>query len=130
MAFRRCGHNRPVRRAAILVLVLLATGCGVSHEPAKQAEDVHSVAAEGALLAHGAAGGDSTGTFTQEHAEALRKLLAPVREAIEDDRLREVADDVDRTLAELAAAPDDSRRAAGAERKLDRLAAAAERVPP
>jgi hypothetical protein len=51
-----------------------------------------------------------------------------VREAIEDDRLRNVADDVDRTLAELAAEPEDERRAAGAERKLDRLAGEAEEV--
>ena len=97
-------------------------------ELAKQAESVHSVAAEGALLAKGTAGGDSTSAFTREHAEALRKLLLPVREAIEDERLREVADDVDRTLAELAAEPGDEPGAAGAERKLDELARSAEEL--
>jgi hypothetical protein len=117
-----------VCRLAVLGVVLLAVGCGVPHELSKQAEDVHSVAAEGALLAHDASEGSTTSTFTAEHAEALRKLLSPLRAAVEDERLAEIADDVDRTLGDLARAPDDERRAAAAERRLDRLAADAEEL--
>jgi hypothetical protein len=117
-----------VCRLAVLGVVLLAVGCGVPRELSKQAEDVHSVAAEGALLAHDASEGSTTSTFTAEHAEALRKLLSPLRAAVEDVRLAEIADDVDRTLGDLARAPDDERRAAAAERRLDRLAADAEEL--
>jgi hypothetical protein len=117
-----------VCRLAVLGVVLLAVGCGVPRELSKQAEDVHSVAAEGALLAHDASEGSTTSTFTAEHAEALRKLLSPLRAAVEDERLAEIADDVDRTLGDLARAPDDERRAAAAERRLDRLAADAEEL--
>jgi len=117
-----------VCRLAVLGVVLLAVGCGVPRELSKQAEDVHSVAAEGALLAHDASEGSTTSTFTAEHAEALRKLLSPLRAAVEDERLAEIADDVDRTLGDLARAPDDERRTAAAERRLDRLAADAEEL--
>ena len=76
-----------MRLAIALCAASLLAGCGTPQELSKQAEEVHSVAAEGALLAHGAAEGDTTEPFTSEHAKALRKLLRPVREAIEDERL-------------------------------------------
>jgi hypothetical protein len=117
-----------VRIALASILVLLLAGCGTSHQVAKQADEVHSVAAEGALLAHEAAEGDTTDTFAGEHAKALRKLLGKVRPAIEEPRLATVADDVDRTLAELARRPGDRSRAAGAERKLERAAKAADEL--
>ena len=67
--------NRDVRRALLLAAaLLLISGCGVPQQLSKQAEEVHSVAAEGALLAHEASEG-SLDTFTREHAKALRKLL-------------------------------------------------------
>jgi uncharacterized protein YceK len=117
-----------MRLAIALCAACLLSGCGTPQELSKQAEGVHSVAAEGALLAHDAAEGDTTETFTSEHAKALRKLLRPVRDAIEDRRLAGVASDVDRTLGELEASPGDQGLAAGAERKLDELAGSAEEL--
>ena len=106
---------------AVVVALFALAGCGVPHELPKQADEVHSVAAEAALLAHEASEG-SLDTFTREHAQALEKLLSRLRPAIEDDRLAQIADDVDRTLSELADDPGDEAGAAGAERKLQQLA--------
>ena len=122
------GENGRMRLAIALCAACLLAGCGTPQELSKQAEEVHSVAAEGALLAHGAVEGDTTETFTSEHAKALRKLLRPVHGAIEDERLTEIADGVDRTLGELEASPGDEALAAGAERKLDELARSAEEL--
>ena len=69
-----------------LDVVLLVSGCG-SAGAAKQAEEVDSVAAEGALLAHDAAEGSTTTTFTRVHAKALRSSLRELAPAIEDARL-------------------------------------------
>ena len=109
-------------------MVVLLAGCGTPQELAKQADEVHSVAAEGALLAHEAAEGDTRDAFAREHAKALRKLLGKVRPAIVEPRLAKVADDVDGTLAALARTPGDRKRAAGAERKLERAAKAADEL--
>ena len=51
-----------------------------------------------------------------------------VHGAIEDERLTEIADGIDRTLGELEASPGDEALAAGAERKLDELARSAEEL--
>jgi len=109
-----------MRRALALAVVLLA-GCGAPQDPAKQAEDVHSVAAEGALLAHEASE-ESLDAYTTEHAKALRKLLGEVRSAIDDPRLARRADEVDAALATLADDPGDRKRAAVLERRLEELA--------
>jgi hypothetical protein len=109
---------------AVAAVVLLA-GCGVPHELPEQAGEVHSIAAEGALLAHEASEG-SHDPFTTEHAKALRKLLDPLRGAIDDTQLGRIAADVDRSLAELEARPGDRAGAAGVKRKLERSARAAE----
>jgi hypothetical protein len=122
------GDIQRMRIALASILVLLLAGCGTPQELAKQADEVHSVAAEGALLAHEAAAGDTLDTFAREHAHALRKLLGKVRPAIEEPRLAAVSDDVDRTLAEFARTPGDRSRAAGAERKLERAAKAADEL--
>jgi hypothetical protein len=113
-----------VRRLAAFTLgaALLAAGCGVPQDPVQQEEMVASVAAEGALLAEGAAAGSTTGVFTREHATALRKLLGELRPAIDERRLARRADAVDAALADLAAAPGDRRRAARVERRLAGLA--------
>ena len=117
-----------MRSALAPIAVLLLAACGAPQELSKQADEVHSVAAEGALLAHEAAEGDTREAFAREHAKALRKALAKVRPAIEEPRLATVADDVDETLAELARTPDDPQRAAGAERKLEQAAKAADEL--
>ena len=109
-----------MRAAVVLVAVLLA-GCGVPQEPTKQAEELHSVAAEGALLAHEASEG-SVDAFTTEHAKALRKLLGELRPAIEDPGLARRADALDHALAQLADEPGGRAGAATIERRLEELA--------
>jgi hypothetical protein len=110
-----------VRRALALGIAALLAGCGAPQEPAKQAEELHSIAAEGALLAHEAAEG-SYATFTSEHAAALRGLLAQLRPALEDPGLERRAAEVDASLAQLARDPGDQARAASVERRLEALA--------
>jgi hypothetical protein len=115
-----------VRRVLLLAAALCLTGgCGVPQELSKQAEEVQSVAAEGALLAHEASEG-SLDTFTREHASALRKLLDQLRPAIEDARLAETADAVDAALTSLVDHPGDRANASRLERRLDDAANAAE----
>jgi hypothetical protein len=116
-----------VRRTLALGVVVVLAGCGVPKEPAKQAEEVHSVAAEGSLLAHEAREG-SLDTFTSEHAKALRKLLGQLRPAIVEQRLARLADDVDRSLERLATNPGDRPLAGEVERDLDEAAKAAEEL--
>jgi hypothetical protein len=105
----------------VLVFVVLLAGCGVPHDPVEQADEVHSVAAEGALLAHEATEG-SHDAFTTEHARALRKLLGELRPAIEDPELARRADAVDEALARLGEEPGNRMRAATIERRLEELA--------
>lgn len=123
---RPAGQTGSVRiRAVTVALVLLGAGCGAPAEPAKQAEQLHSIAAEGALLAHGAAQGGSTGPFTREHAKALRDLIAQLRPKLEDGHLAELAASIDEDLATLAADGDPG----GVERRLEQQAAKAEELP-
>jgi hypothetical protein len=111
--------------AALLVLVL--AGCGVPQQLSKQAEEVHAVAAEGALLAHEASEG-SLDSFTTEHAKALRKLLGQLRPAIEDAQLARTAGAVDAALTSLADHPGDRANARRLERRLDAAAKAADEL--
>jgi hypothetical protein len=126
MESRALGDTTSVRSwAALLVLVL--AGCGVPQELSKQAEEVHAVAAEGALLAHEASEG-SLDTFTSEHATALRKLLGQLRPAIEDAQLARTADAVDAALTSLAEHPGDRTNASRLERRLDAAAKTADEL--
>jgi hypothetical protein len=112
-------------RVAVLVIVLVLTGCGTPTELPKQADEVGSIAAEGSLLAHDAAEGSTTGVFTREHAKALRKLLGKTRPAIEDERLGRLAERTDALLARLASEAGDERAAGRVEHELASLAEAA-----
>ena len=112
-------------RALAIFLVFLVCGCGVPQELSKQAEDVHSVAAEGALLARETAEGSSTGAFTRVHAEALRKKLLEVEPAVEDERLSALIDDAAAALSRLASDPDDEQLAADLTQALERTARSA-----
>ena len=127
MVSSRAGDN-PAVRVLVVLVVLLLTGCGVPQELSKQADEVHSVAAEGALLAHEASEGSSTDTFTREHAKALRKLLGELRPAIENPDLAQTAAKIDAMLAALAEAPGRRSRAEVLERTLDRAAKAADEL--
>jgi hypothetical protein len=118
-----------VRHVLFLAAALSLTGgCGVPQELSKQAEDVHSVAAEGALLAHEASEGSSTNTFTREHAKALQNLLGELRPAIENTDLAQIAAKVDAMLAALAEEPGRRGRAVLLERALDRAAKTADEL--
>jgi hypothetical protein len=115
-------------RAFALIAVLLIAGCGVPQQVSKQADEVHSVAAEGMLLAHDAGEGSTTATFTREHSKALRKLLGKLEPAIENHRLSEIAQDVERALDQLGHDPGDRARARQLEHQLDEAAKAAEKL--
>ena len=86
MVWPRCVKTTNVR-VRLAVVVLFLAGCGVPQGLPQQAEKVHSVAAEGALLAHEASEG-SLDTFTREHAKALRKSLEQLQPAIQDHSVR------------------------------------------
>lgn len=117
---------RAVALAAVAAALL--AGCGVPQELPEQAEEVQSVAAEGALLARGAAAGETLDAFVRVHADALEQRLGQVRPAIDDRRLRRLADAVGRALERLAATPGDRARAGALARELRRTAAAAGRL--
>ncbi len=117
-----------MRLAALaLSLVVVAAGCG-SDSPKKQAEDVHSFAAEGALLAHEAAAGDATVPFTRVHAERLHEEAEKVVKSAENARVKDLAVRVARELEALERKPGDARRAAAVEKSLRTLARAAEKL--
>ena len=103
---------------ALALVIAAVAGCGVPSEPSKQAEEVGSVAAEGALLAHDAENGRTTAPFVRTHAEALLKLLEPLRPKIVEPELGQVAGEVETALTALA----DDPGAAGISSRLERAA--------
>jgi hypothetical protein len=113
--------------AAALVVVLLV-GCGSPATVEKQAEAIGSIAAEGAVLAHDASEGDTTGTFTRVHARELAKKAEALRPKMRDTRLADAAWAVSGFLETLADDPGDRRRAALIERRLDDWAKRAEEI--
>jgi hypothetical protein len=110
----------------IAAVAWLLVGCLVPSEPAKQAEEIASISAEGALLAHDAAEGDTTETFTRVHADALRKNLARLRPKVQADVLRRLLLDADRALERIRNTPGDRAWAARMERTLEKVATVAE----
>jgi hypothetical protein len=116
------------RICATILGVLLMAGCGVPSDSKKQAEDVSSIAAEGAVLAHEVGEGDTTTPFTRIHSRALGKQLDPLRHAITEPRLARVAGDVARLLDALESRPTDRGGAARVEQKLQQDADAASRI--
>jgi hypothetical protein len=119
-----------VRHRALLLLLLVAitAGCGTPSSVPKQAEDVASIAAEGALLAGDVADGDSTSPYAETHARALLGKAETLTDAIANAELRAVADAVVRELERLAAAPGDAEAAARIEGRLDEAATRAEDI--
>jgi hypothetical protein len=114
------GHNVPVRRTLLFAALALVAGCGQPTQPKKQAEDLGSVAAEGALLAHDAADGSSTGPFTRVHSEVLREDVQKLEPKLKQRVLIRLADEIRSALDELPDEPD------AAARRLDDAAARAE----
>jgi hypothetical protein len=112
----------------VALLAILLAGCGTPSALDKQAEEVGSIAAEGALLAHDASEGDTTETFTRVHARELAKNVETLRPAIRDGRLERVARSVGADLERLADDPSDERGAAQLERRLDDASTQAEEI--
>jgi hypothetical protein len=107
-----------VKRCVLVTCSLLLSGCLVPSEPAKQAEEISSISAEGALLAHELGEGDVTGTFARVHAEALRKKLSELEPKVQVDALARLLRGAD---AELARLENDSVDARRVERRLDEV---------
>src|SRR4051812_33291031 len=116
MTAARTGQNVAVRRALLLAALVLLAGCGQPTEPKKQAEELGSVGAEGALLAHEAADGSSTGPFTRVHSEVLREDVHKLEPKLKQPALARLADEISSALDEL---PDEPGAAA---RRLDHAA--------
>lgn len=94
-------------------------------EPAKQAEEISSLSAEGALLAHEVSEGDVTDTFARVHAQALRNKLSELEPKVQVDALAELLRNADAGLALLE---DDSVDAGPIERRLDGIARRADEL--
>jgi hypothetical protein len=133
-----------LRRGALIALgLLLLVGCGggdsVSKEDVqKQYEAIQSLAAEGALVADGAADGRTTDVFVRVHTsyldEAARKVESQLSSArasggAERDRVRaaRLASRVAGQLARLGDAPGNHEAARRIQRRLERDASLAER---
>jgi hypothetical protein len=104
---------------------LLLSGCLAPSEPAKQAEEISSVSAEGALLAHEVGEGEVTDTFARVHAQALRKKLSELEPKVQVDALAELLRNADAGLALLEG---DSLDAGPIERRLDGVAKRADEL--
>src|SRR3954469_9079707 len=87
------------RRVLAVCCAFLLAGCG-SQSARKQEETIHSVAAEGALLAGDAVAGRSTRIFTREHSGYLRKTVATLQPS-SDRRIARLAGRVARDLDRL-----------------------------
>ena len=114
-----------VAPVALLLVATVLSGCGVPSSVEKQAEEVESIAAEGGLLAHDAAEGDTTSVFTRAHAADLLKRVEQLEPAIRDHGLARLARDTGAQLALLERRPRDERAAASVEKRLERAAEAA-----
>ena len=134
-------HGKVLKRLACLVAVVAVlplAGCEplTSDELAHEAGSIHSTAAEGALLAEGAANEDSLSSFVRAHATELAaaadtsarklhdgtvpaELKQPTRRAIE------LASQTSSALGDLELSPSNPGLAATVEARLKRLAASA-----
>jgi len=94
------------RAALILAAALLCAGCGGAKLNAsalsKQADSVHSLAAEGALLAKDASAGKTTRTFTRVHSSDLDKAAAKAAASLETAKTKPALESKLHRLASLA----------------------------
>jgi hypothetical protein len=111
-----------------VALILAVAACGVPASAVKQAEDIASIAAEGALLAGDAADGDTTTQFAEMHAQSLQTNAETLAAAITHGGLRQVAVDVVAALEQLGSSPDDRSAAGEAEGRLEAAAKRAEEI--
>jgi hypothetical protein len=120
-------------RALGLVVAALAmfvpSACAPPEEVSQQAEELASVSAEGALLAHAAAEGATLGTFTRVHARALAERAGELARVVDDERLAALVDAAESMLGRLADEPGDRTGARRVERALENVAERAKELP-
>ena len=112
---------------AALAACVTAAACGGS-STRHSAEQLDSIAAEGALLAGRVAEGEVTAPFQETHAAALRAEAQAVASATASPALRRVGNLIATELQRLASAPGNIRLAANAERRLQRLSRRADAI--
>lgn len=121
-----------MRRLVVLLVVVGVAGCGGAmraDELGRSVETLASAAAEGALLADGAAQDRTKATFTRAHARELGETVEHEAEKLNDATAHgetaddkasaiDLADRISQQLSQLQTAPDDR---AGARRAGDAL---------
>ncbi len=111
-------------RVSLLLAVVLLAACGST--AAKQAEDLQSLAAEGALMAHDAGEGDDWQPYTRAHAGELAKKASSLESKAKTEALSALARSIARELGQLERADPDEARAL--ERRLEDAAKRAEQL--
>jgi outer membrane murein-binding lipoprotein Lpp len=111
--------------AVAAVAVVVVAGCGVPQKVSQQAEELQSIAAEGALLAQDLVDGRTISTFARVHAGALRKKAETLRTGITDPVLGDLATDVVLQLSRLEGA-EEKRTSASVQGRLEQAARRAE----
>ena len=115
-------------RLFVVAIAVAALGACGGGGPAKQAEQLVSASAEGALLAQEAAEGDTLRAFTQLHARDLRELAAPLELSGATAELRRLARRIATALERLERNPGDRREASRVGAALRAAAALAQRL--
>ena len=133
---------RPPICAVVLLLAVTSAGCVGpirNDELQRGVETIGATAAEGALLARGAAQDRTRATFTRVHARELAESASHEAERLHDagaegevtafkaDAVR-LAQNVADALGELAVAPGDERLAGRLEQRLDAFSSVAARL--
>jgi hypothetical protein len=117
-----------VRRLVVVAIASAALGACGGGGAAKQAEQLGSASAEGALLAQHAADGEALGPFTKVHARDLHELAAPLEESGSTAEVRRLARAVSAALERLREDPGDREQASRVAALLRAAAARAERL--
>jgi TolA-binding protein len=113
-----------MRVAALLVALVLVAGCGST--ASKQAEDLQSFAAAGALLAHDAGEGAEWTPYRRAHCRELAKQASSLESSAKTRALSALARRIAGDLAQLERADRD--RARVLERRFDDSAKRAEQL--
>jgi hypothetical protein len=117
-----------MRRAVLLVLVLLVAGCGQPSEPTKQAQTLGSISSEGRLVADGVVSGRTTEPFVRVHSAALAEQARSLEEVAATPRLRSLAERISGQLEDLSDHADDRGLADRVAARLERASRTAEEL--